>query len=163
MGIATLFFGQNKKTSYGFFTADVLKSETIKMDSEVTNHPIEFGYEISDHVILKPVGIDATLYISDTNIRNGASSGISKVATAYEILKLQRDLKMPFSYVSNLQIFPFCIATSISVPRTEQDGDSISFQLTIQKIEVVPPFGLMFPQSNLGIGTAAALASMVIL
>ena len=36
----------DKKTKFGFLTADVLKSEKITMGAETTNHPVEFGFEI---------------------------------------------------------------------------------------------------------------------
>ena len=162
MGLTTLFFGQHKQTKYGFLTADLLKSEKITMAADVTKHPVEFGFEITDHVILKPYQIQSTFYISDSHIK-ASSSNISRVAIAYEILKFQRLSKLPFSYVSNLQIFPFCIATNIGIPRSAGDGDSISFELTIQPIQVLPPLGLPFPGGAMSLVAGAALASLVLL
>lgn len=40
--------------SSGALTADVVKQITVSAESEVTNHPIESGSEISDHVIKRP-------------------------------------------------------------------------------------------------------------
>ena len=38
----------------GALTADVVKQITTSADAEITNHPIESGSEISDHVIKRP-------------------------------------------------------------------------------------------------------------
>lgn len=160
MSLSTLFFGQRKDTLWGFLTADVLVSETIDMSAEVTNHPIEVGFEITDHVILRPERIRAEFYISD---QHDSSFLGSRVSTAYDILKLQRASKLVFSYVSALEIFPFCIATNISAPRTSTSGDSITFDIEIQPVRVIPPLLIPYPVDLVALEAASLVASLVIL
>jgi len=160
MSLTTLFFGQRKTTSFGFFQADVLKSERIDMKATVTKHPVELGFEISDHIILQPFQIAAELYISEQHVSGGAGS---RVANAYELLKLQRATKLPFSYVSNLEVFPFCYAEEISAPRSSMDGDSITFSLKIQPVVVLPPLGVPLPVDIVSPVALATVASLVTL
>jgi len=163
MSLTTLFFGKYKETKYGYLTADVLIDESIDMPAEVANHPIELGSDISDNVYLKPIMIKASFFISDHHIHGGASENISRVSAAYEVLKIQRALRLPFAYVSALEVFPFCVATNISAPRSANDGDSITFGLSIQVLQIAPPFGLVFPANQISPEALFTVASMVTL
>lgn len=52
----------------GALTADVVKQITASAESEVTNHPIEDGSEISDHVIRRPRRVTFEFAQSATSI-----------------------------------------------------------------------------------------------
>lgn len=165
MGVSTLFFGQRKNTFINFLKVDVLTSETITFDSEQTQLPIEFGFEITDHVILGPTKISASFLISDSHVNVGGAVGgrFSRATAAYEELKIYRQLKLPIVYVSNLEVFPTMGITSLSVPRNVGDGDSLNFDITLQEVRILTPLGLSYPTNILSPAIAQSAASLVTL
>lgn len=161
MGVGTLIFGDRVQRSIGFVNIDLLENETITLPTEVTTEPTELGFDIVDNTILLPVQISLSFYVSDYSIAPNTS--LSDSANAYELLKLQRALRLPTIYTNDIDIFVSYIMTEVSLNRNAETGRGIPFEVTLQEVITVPPLGIILPQSIIGGGLARSIASAVTL
>lgn len=65
-------------------TFDVIISETHEIVSKVTEHPVEEGVTITDHVRPEVDKIKLTVFISNTPIEGGATRGVDLPLDAYQ-------------------------------------------------------------------------------
>jgi hypothetical protein len=66
MALLSLIFGEKAKARIGIVELDASLSETHSMSAEVTNHPVEEGSEISDHIRKQPDSIQISGVVSNT-------------------------------------------------------------------------------------------------
>jgi hypothetical protein len=64
---------------------NVMTSETISLESDVTEHPVEDGIDITDHVSPKPVALTLELFFTDTITRLDIAGSPSMLERALEI------------------------------------------------------------------------------
>ena len=55
-----------KPVSIAGIEGDALISEDISYSADIPEYPVENGYNVSDTIILKPIQLSITLYISDS-------------------------------------------------------------------------------------------------
>lgn len=64
--IRTRLKASSENKSADILLIDIVDSETVDFENEVTDHPIEDGSEISDHIRKKPIAINIQGTISET-------------------------------------------------------------------------------------------------
>ncbi len=128
------------------YQLDVAVSEDHSFDSEVTEHPVEKGADIADHVRARPITVSVEGIVSDTPIREIARPGfqdsegdpiVLPSAEAYALLIDIRDKREPVTVQTSLQLFENMVLTSLSVPRSVGTGDALRFTATFVQIQLV--------------------------
>jgi hypothetical protein len=112
-----------------------------RWDNDVTEHPIERGSSVVDHVVCK----NATFSISGvfnkyslSNYTNNVVSSENKVQEAYEYLLALRNNRTPFTLVSKFSSYPDCVVKSLDIPVSPADGDStLIFSMELQQVRLV--------------------------
>lgn len=125
------------------FTPTIVTEETITDASETTDHPIEDGSSISDHVIIKPVTCSMEVYFNDDSLMGFTPKEI------YQMILALRDSMEPFTVVLGKRTIENVVFTNI-VNHTNQDSEyvlhlSLEFKqlklVTLEVVEIATPEG----------------------
>lgn len=118
-------------------TFDVSENETHKSTAKVTDHPIEEGANISDHVVVGPDLLTLVAWVSNTPIANEAELAVlspQRAEEAYETLRLMKNAGTTCKVLTTLRAYTSMVITSISVPRNAPLGDAINVTVELQEI-----------------------------
>jgi hypothetical protein len=135
MSTGALFSKTNKKI--GKFTIDAFINETHIAESVTTEFPVEFGADITDHVILPPPQF--TVFGAVSNVAQGifgtrfrlptylTGSANTRAASAYLALLEIRFKKEPITIQTGLISYRNMIMTSFVVDRDKTTSDALFF------------------------------------
>lgn len=138
----------------GTITVGAAISEAINLDNTTTDHPVEEGADITDHVRPEPVRISADCWISnsptDTSEQQTASmnsfapvtsaNGIGEVPgyalSVYATLVDLRNSGSLLTVISSKGIFSSMVITNLSLPCTADNFNGIQFSASFKQIIV---------------------------
>jgi len=106
---------------------DVVEEERPEFNSEVSDHPIEDGASVTDHVSLRPISVPM----------NGVVAGegaADKIAT----LRRWRNEKHRLRYVGR-NIFKNYVVSEFNSEHDAGVGDGFRFRLELQQVRIVKP------------------------
>lgn len=147
---------------------DCSVSETHSRESPPTEFEVENGSTVSDHVIVKPFGLEIQGIISDSPISLtgsllstvatvaappvgviGAAAGLalmkaltdsdSPSVAAFKQIKLLQERKQPFNVFTTLNLYTNMWIKSISIPRDAQNGNALVFTVSLVELLLVQP------------------------
>ena len=131
----------------GDYVIDAAINEDHSFDSDVTDHPVETGADITDNIRAKPVQVTLDCVVSDTPIGAVASlrgntddngQPLYKPSSdAYATMIAIRDARLPVTIVTSLATFENMALVSLSVPRNAQNGDALRFKATFKQIKFI--------------------------
>lgn len=148
-----LLFSNHSKIGELFI--DGTHMETIDYSSEITNHPIETGSSISDHIYINPLKVKMEGSITDTsvdivgtikdvaglfdgNLLNNLVDKFkgkgSKSTAAYELLKDLHASKSLVTVVNYLDTFDNMVIETLTFPRDNKVGNRLFFEITLKQI-----------------------------
>jgi hypothetical protein len=64
---------------------NVMTSETVSLESDVTEHPVEEGVDVTDHISPKPVSLTLELYFTDTVTRPDVAGNPAVLSKTLEL------------------------------------------------------------------------------
>ena len=145
----------SNKSKIGDLFIDGTHLETIDYSSEITNHPIETGSSISDHIYKSPLKVIMEGSITDTsvdlvgtaknvinmfdgnllnNVINKFNGKGQKQTAAYEFLKDLHDNKTIVTIVNYLDTFENMVIESLNFPRSRDTGERLFFTITLKQV-----------------------------
>lgn len=160
-----------RRPRIGTLELDAAVSETHQQEVDVTEHPVERGSPVSDHLRPKPIQITIEGVISDTPLAGTEFAGLSSVASiitgaapsrrnsrsesALAALQDLVDKQELITIVTGLRSYEDMAITSVTVPRSPSNGASLRFsiqarqvrQVSLQTVSVVPKAA---PRKNKG-------------
>ena len=129
------------------FSVDATSSIQHNMTNVTTNHAIEDGSDVTDHIINRPDTLSVSGVISDspssffaignpliTSALNGGK--ISKQVLDDYFLKARND-KLLFSITTGLRAYENLVMTSFSVTETAQTANSLNFTASFTVVKFV--------------------------
>jgi hypothetical protein len=122
------------------FLIDATVSETHEFSSEVTEHPVENGADVTDNVRARPIRITMDCVVSDTPIgfvRDVRGENALPSDDAYALLIDLRDSREPVDIETSLRTFENMVLESLSIPRSPQNGDALRFTASFVQIQLV--------------------------
>lgn len=156
----TLLF-KTKRTRIDTLELDAAISEAHSGTNEVTDHPVEDGADITDHVRVKPDTVTIEGIISNTPViagnarfeggletseQNGVLvvSGVgadslddARAESAYQqLLKIKED-RLPVVIVTSLRQYERMILERLNVPRDARIGSALRFSATFREVRTV--------------------------
>lgn len=143
---------------------DALIDESKTMGATIPEYPVEDGFSVSDTMILEPLAISLTLYLTDTPVtwlyRHGSSR--NRVRLICEQLESMWMKKETVKIVTNSAIYTSMGITSIKITHADTDGyakkitiDAKKVQITEKKTTLIPAYALQSGKSNASAGTAS--------
>ena len=143
---------------------DVVKEETLTHENDVTDHPVEQGADISDHIRPKPKKIALEALVSNTPLTAGQRTRVVNYVTAntgqlfsftttsindalaghrgyaeaaYEALQKLADDGAIFRYVGKTRTYENVVFENFTVTRNKDTGDALRFSATLKQIRFV--------------------------
>lgn len=139
MAVVNFLFGNT--TSSGFvldgavsFEADLTIDEMHERAATVTEHPVENGSVISDHVIVQPERLLLTGFVTDAGTRD-AERGNTQAA--FDALDAAADSGQLVQVVTGRKTYENMVLVSADLPR--ERPESMQFSLEFQQIRLVTP------------------------
>lgn len=144
----------SKTKSLKYMPFHLFISEKHKLSFHVSDHPLQDGSTISDHVHrdlrevtiegmftnhpLKPLEKVNKVTFKDTYATKEEKNSLSNTALEkFEALKRLANRKEPVRIVCSLEIYPKMIITSVEYERDSKSGSSIRFTMTLREIQTV--------------------------
>jgi hypothetical protein len=125
---------------------DAVLSEQHDFESEVTEHPVESGANVSDHIRNKPATLKLECVVSNTPIfqkevverMGGFRKGSpGRAEDAFATLMRLREEQQPITVATRLKAYSNMAIASISIPRDAKTGDTMRFSLVLKEIRLV--------------------------
>jgi hypothetical protein len=128
---------------------DALIDEAKTYEADVPAYPVEKGFEVSDAIILKPITLSMTLYLTNTPVtwrtRHGASpSRVQDVLKQLEAVYFSRE---PVTVVTSERTYPNMAIVSIELKKTLETGSSREIPIRLQEIRVTEAQTTSIPDS----------------
>jgi hypothetical protein len=149
MALLSLIFGEKAKARIGIAELDASLSETHSMSAEVTNHPVEEGSEISDHIRKQPDSIQISGVVSNTPLVYLASiqapsplmNDLTPVSDRAELAyaELQRIMSQgeTVEVVTSLRTYENMALTSLSITRDAASGNVLNASMDLREVIIV--------------------------
>ena len=171
------------KAQIGFLKLDASLKENHVRKATVSDNELEDGTIASDHVRLTPLSLTMDAVVSDTPISilglgvstddflgaandffGGEKSAFEDLvkndtrtpAEAWAYLNDTMELRTPFSVVTALDRYENMIITSLSAPRTAQNGKDLAFSIELREIITIKSSTTTIPGFKLGDGADSA-------
>ncbi len=153
-----------KPVSVAGIEFDALISETKTLSATVPAYPVEDGFPVSDAIILDPLTVSMTLYVSNTPVtwlyRHGtAHTRVTEICNLIENLWLSREA---VKIVTTEAIYVNMGITNLSIKKSHEIGYAREISLTAQKIRVtsvqtadIPSYILKSGETKASAGAAA--------
>jgi hypothetical protein len=154
--------GNLKPVSVAGIEADALISEEISYSADIPEYPVEKGYNVSDTIILKPVSLSLTLFISDTPATWSGGRGhkpsagrTQKICKKFEDLYFKRKL---VKVVTSDKIYTNMGITSMSISHSKELGYARQISMSLKKVYVTKKRTVKIPKYVLQSGETKANA-----
>lgn len=155
---------------------DLVQQVTVTLDSLVTQHPVETGFSVSDHVVNLPAKISMSGRFSDLSLGAGLGNGgptllanpaqaiTSALAgitggAAFQKWNLLQDLrrrKQPFDVFVQQGMFQGMVFKTLGSPRGPGDGYSLRWTAELQQIITADLLALLSNPNAVSDGVSAS-------
>jgi len=137
MSLALIFSEVTKRrSSIAGLELDVTISENHNLPSVVTNHPVEDGSTVSDHIVIEPRTLTVQGLVSNTPVQIGGGTNNAIKDTFDELIRI-RNARELFTVSTGLDVYSNMFFTNIDIPRDATTGQSLVWTATMQEIQVV--------------------------
>lgn len=129
----------------GGYEIDVAVVEEPSFTNEVTEHPVEAGSDVADHVNAKPVIVVVEGIVSDTPIgpladRRAADALEGELLPsddAFSRLVAISEARQPVTVETSRRIFQNMVLESLSERRDASSGEAFRFRATFHQVRLV--------------------------
>ncbi len=138
---------KDQETETLILTLDASLSETHAQEAEATDHPVESGSNITDHVRPKPQMLTLEGLISNTPIVNPFTGSFAQgpflpdqpgsAEAAHFALKQRLQAGATHIIQTKLDTYSNMLLISKNEPRSAQIGDALQFTLIFKEIRIV--------------------------
>ena len=135
----------------GELQCDCIVDHVTTFDSQVTEHPIECGFVIADHVAREPMKLSLTAIITPTPVsyfRIMGGSNPDRLGEAASYLEQVHLAGEPITIVLPDSIYDSMVMTSCPLPRNVQDGFCYRLALEFTHVTIVSQKTEEIPEQN---------------
>jgi hypothetical protein len=150
--VLSLIYGTKKyaQSKVGTVTFDTMVTEEHRYSSRVTNYPVESGTIISDHIINEPDTVILSGLVTDTPLN--ILAGFNRSIAAFNALIQIHERRQVIDIVTGIKVYKNMAITSLDVPRSIKNGQSLTFNIQLQKIIFDDNVQVLLDQGNVAGG-----------
>lgn len=128
-----------RRAAIGGILLDATIEERHEYSNTITDHPIEAGGFVTDHVYENPRVLDVTGEITDSPVSFfSALNGISnRRIEAKDQLVALYEAREVITVVTGLEIYDDMVMENLTFPRNQQTGQRLQFSVTFKQISLV--------------------------
>lgn len=129
----------NRKVSIGSIQLDATVSENHQYKSNLTQHPIETGGNVADHIYHDPVKLTMEGEVTNTPVSIfSILGGISdRRIEAFEQLIELRNARQLVTVVTGLKVYENLVIVGLTFPRDNRTGRRLQFTADFESAEFV--------------------------
>jgi hypothetical protein len=139
---------------------DTAESVVKDLSSRTTDHPVETGSQITDHIITDPVSVQIEGFFSDAAFRIDGQDdfdlGPGRSAAIIAELEAIRNGREIFQLETRDSIYDNMVLTDFRVPRDSETGDAERVQIICRQIDKVERRFVLVPRAANDSADAAA-------
>jgi hypothetical protein len=126
----------------------LIELEEIR-EAEVPSYPVEDGFEVSDTIILKPLVLSMTLFLTRTGVtwKNRLSSDPNRVANVLKKLEELYFKKTPVTVITSDKAYENMAILSVSISKKLETGAAREIPISFQQIRVTESATVTIPAS----------------
>lgn len=122
------------------YVIDLALREDHSQEAEVTEHAVETGSAVADHVRVKNATLTLDCLVSDTPIGDIANLRSATTLPSQECLdRLEAVFKArePITVVTSIRTYPLMLMESFRIPRDKDTGDALGFTCAFRQLRLV--------------------------
>lgn len=129
----------NRRVAIGAIQLDATIRESHSYRNRVTNHPIETGSFVTDHVYSEPISLELEGEITDTPVQIfSLLAGLSqRRIEAFEQLVALKETRDVITVVTGLKIYNNMVIEDFDANRDQKTGRKLSFTARFQEVRKV--------------------------
>jgi hypothetical protein len=173
MAFLDFLFGGAKGTSFAMIDlggasikelpADLVSGESHVFENAVTEHPVESGTDVTDHIRPLPLKLTITGVFSDTPISvvdaiSRLSDGEPHTIRALQFFEELRDKRYLCNISNRFKSYNNMAVTSVVFNRGSNSGKSVQMQVNFKEVRTVE--SALLAGGVGGLGAAAALGKL---
>jgi hypothetical protein len=139
--IADFVFGKKLKIAAGefeFIELDVSERETYTHEAVVSEHAIESGSNVADHVHVLPVKLAIDGLISNfATAKTFVNLDFTRAEDSYQLLQDWQRLATRLTVSTGLDEFDDQILKSFTVTRDKETGNALALNMSFARLDVV--------------------------
>ena len=122
----------------GALELDAVIEDIAEFTNETTDHPVEGGTEVTDHVVSRPMMLTIRSIAGSQSTNPLAFlQGGERVSDAYESLKEIHDSRLPVDVVTGLDVYPNMQMIALTIPRDYRTATAVHFTAQFKQITIV--------------------------
>jgi hypothetical protein len=146
MSVTELIFGGKQRATVGVVQFDASVSEVHTDEMEITDHPVEEGSDISDHIRKMPITIEMNgvitnnpiVFLASVRAKSPVTTDISttqdRVGTGYDKLREIQESGELIDVATSLRDYNNMVIQSLSISRDVSTGNILDATLTLREI-----------------------------
>lgn len=139
MSVLNILFGNRTPAGFSLsglveFSADLTIEELHERDATVTEHPVESGASVTDHVFLSPERLRLEGFVTDAGVAVLASDP-GRTQSAFDTLDRAWASREPVTVVTGYRTYQDMVITRLVLPRSRPE--SMRFTIEMQHITIV--------------------------
>lgn len=126
-------------TKIGTIEVDILIEQEHKLESDVTEHPVEDGFPVADHVIRKPIKVSMVVGVTLSPVTwlDRLGKETDKINNALTAFKQIYDNAQPITIVTPTETWENMVMTSANIPRNLDNKNLIRIPCEFTQIRKV--------------------------
>jgi hypothetical protein len=150
MANSSIFFPDlTNPTKIGSIEVDILIEQEHKLESDVTEHPVEDGFAVADHVIRKAIKVSMVVGVTLSPVTwlDRLGSATDKITNALAAFEQIYKNAQPITIVTPTNMWENMIMTSASIPRNIDNKNLIKIPCEFTQIRRVNVKSTDIPQN----------------
>ncbi|PZQ49758.1 MAG: hypothetical protein DI556_09815 [Rhodovulum sulfidophilum] len=155
---STALSGLGRRTQIGWAAVDVAISTEHTREAEATQHPVEYGVMISDHIVRRPARLEISGFVTDTPLfAAGFSLGTARSSATFHLLNSMLDARAPIYVLTPRRLYPSMVIERVRVPEGREGA--LRFECSMKEITQVFSQSIALPPTaEVSQGSTAASA-----
>lgn len=114
---------------------DIVVKETVTSELKITQQPVEFGANITDHAYIMPKRIVMECVIGGSLDRRG--NGRLEMMAGWQAMKALQETRQPFTLVSGLDVHRDILIEKLEAERDQDFSSVLKFTATCLQVIIV--------------------------
>jgi hypothetical protein len=132
----------DRRKRIGFYYPDINRVENVEFKNKITQHPIENGENVADHIYKEPLvlmieGVTSDVSNDIVQGANGPTTESGRALLAYQTLEQLAATKEPFEVLTGYAVYPRMLIAELNLPRTITQGTSLYFSARLEQVTLV--------------------------
>lgn len=139
--------GRLQPAKLGSISFDALISFDRTLEADIPDYPVELGYSVQDTIILKPVYINVTAYLTNTPVTFGGRASKSRVEQIAQALTSLYERKQLTTFTCSKGVYRSMGIESLSLPYDSETKGAMEVSFKLKQVRTTSSTTVAIPGS----------------